>query len=102
MFSFFPSPQAKTPWLSRALHCIGKAILADKAEAASRHYEQQQLQDGGLIGEGGSRRRSSAVRAVALFQKFKDYNEGGDGEGFFIYFCLCVTYFIWFFFISLE
>lgn len=74
------SPQAKTPWLSRALHCIGKAILADKAEAASRHYEQQQLQDGGLMGEGGNRRRSSAVRAVALFQKFKDYNEGGDGE----------------------
>ncbi|KAL8431442.1 hypothetical protein ACSSS7_005271 [Eimeria intestinalis] len=72
-------PQAKTPWLSRALHCIGKAILADKAEAASRHYEQQQLQDGGLLGEGGNRRRSSAVRAVALFQKFKDYNEGGDG-----------------------
>ncbi|KAL8427440.1 hypothetical protein Efla_003887 [Eimeria flavescens] len=72
-------PQAKTPWLTRALHCIGKAILADKAEAASRHYEQQQLQDGGLLGEGGSRRRSSAVRAVALFQKFKDYNEGGDG-----------------------
>ncbi|KAL8449350.1 hypothetical protein Emag_003640 [Eimeria magna] len=54
-------PQAKTPWLSRALHCIGKAILADKAEAASRHYEQQQLQDGGLLGEGGNRRRSSAV-----------------------------------------
>ena len=73
------SPQAKTPWLSRALHSIGKAILADKAEAASRHYEQQQLQDGGLLGEAGNRRRSSAVRAVALFQKFKDYNEGGDG-----------------------
>ncbi|OEH80588.1 serine threonine protein phosphatase [Cyclospora cayetanensis] len=72
-------PQAKTPWLSRALHCIGKAILADKAEAASRHYEQQQLQEGGFMGEGGSRRRSSADRAVALFQKFKDYNEGGDG-----------------------
>ncbi|XP_026191543.1 serine/threonine-protein phosphatase with EF-hands 1 [Cyclospora cayetanensis] len=63
----------------RALHCIGKAILADKAEAASRHYEQQQLQEGGFMGEGGSRRRSSADRAVALFQKFKDYNEGGDG-----------------------
>ncbi|KAL8270324.1 hypothetical protein Esti_005759 [Eimeria stiedai] len=75
-------PQAKTAWLIRALHCIGKAILADKAEAASRHYEQQQLQDGGLLGEGGSRRRSSAVRAVALFQKFKDYNEGGDGMTF--------------------
>lgn len=32
------------------------------------------------MAEGGSRRRSSAVRAVALFQKFKDYNEGGDGK----------------------
>ncbi|CDJ49885.1 serine/threonine protein phosphatase 5, putative [Eimeria brunetti] len=86
-------PQSKTPWLRRAFHCIGKAILADKAEAASRHYEQQQLQQlqqlqqqqqqqegqGPLIGDANSRRRSSAVRAVALFQKFKDYNEGGDG-----------------------
>ena len=70
----------KTPWLRRALHCIGKAILADKAEAASRHYEQQQLQEGGFVSDCTSRRRSSAVRAVALFQKFKDYNEGGDGK----------------------
>ncbi|EPT25249.1 serine/threonine protein phosphatase [Toxoplasma gondii ME49] len=66
------------PWLQRALHCIGKAILADKAEAANRHYEQQR-QDGNLGPDLNTRRRSSAVRAVALFQKFKDYNEGGDG-----------------------
>lgn len=74
------SPQKQPPWLSRALHCIGKAILADKADAASRHFEHQQLPDSGSLCEGGSRRRSSAVRAVALFQKFKDYNEGGDGK----------------------
>ncbi|CDJ57626.1 serine/threonine protein phosphatase 5, putative [Eimeria maxima] len=78
-------PQSKLPWLRRALHCIGKAILSDKAEAASRHYQQQQqiTQEGGIIHDvqqqQQTRRRSSAVRAVALFQKFKDYNGGGDG-----------------------
>lgn len=77
----FFSSKKNVPWLQRALHCIGKAILADKADAANRHYEQQR-QDGNLGPEINARRRSSAVRAVALFQKFKDYNEGGDGEAF--------------------
>eukprot|EP00922_Rhytidocystis_sp_ex-Travisia-forbesii_P032363 GHVS01048091.1.p1 GENE.GHVS01048091.1~~GHVS01048091.1.p1 ORF type:complete len:1000 (-),score=105.05 GHVS01048091.1:214-3213(-) len=66
----------KDEWIKKALQCIGRMILSDKSEAARRHYESQEH---GAGQERSSRRRSSAVRAVALFQKFKDYNDQGDG-----------------------
>lgn len=70
----------KAEWIQQALATIGKQILADKNEAAGRHYEQQEPTSAPDV---SNRRRSSAVRAVALFQKFKDFNQ--DTSGFLSY-----------------
>lgn len=62
--------------MGRALGAIGKQILADKAEAARQHYKT--IDDSGNVAlydveESSKRRRSSALRSAALFQKFTDY-----------------------------
>eukprot|EP01068_Selenidium_serpulae_P013141 Selendium_serpulae@DN5931_c0_g1_i1.p1 len=72
----------KEEWIQQALQAIGKQILADRNEAAGRHYEQQEPISAPEV---QNRRRSSAIRAVALFQKFKDFNEDSSNEGFLPY-----------------
>ncbi|KAF8820394.1 hypothetical protein IE077_000502 [Cardiosporidium cionae] len=65
------------PWINLALQSIGKAILSDKAETARRYFEEQEVAD--MTENPTERRRSSALRAVALFQKFRDFDSSGDG-----------------------
>lgn len=69
------------PWISKALGAIGRAILADKAEAANRHYATTDNLPLPFDGATVNRRRSSAVRSAALFQKFKDYTDEAETGG---------------------
>ncbi|KAF8820408.1 hypothetical protein IE077_003210 [Cardiosporidium cionae] len=59
------------------MQSIGRAILADKTETARRYFEEQDAAD--ITENPTERRRSSALRAVALFQKFRDFDNSGDG-----------------------
>eukprot|EP01071_Lankesteria_metandrocarpae_P008624 Lankesteria_metandrocarpae@DN5006_c0_g1_i3.p1 len=64
-------------WMKPAVEEIGRLLLSDKKELASRHYGAQQPNVAGY--DGSTRRRSSAIRAVAVFERFKEYNEHGGG-----------------------
>lgn len=69
-------------WIQQALAALGRAILADKAEAAQRHYTA--FDSPPLLYENATsptRRRSSAIRSAALFQKFKDFAEAEVEDG---------------------
>ncbi|ORM39625.1 Serine/threonine-protein phosphatase 5 [Babesia sp. Xinjiang] len=72
----------KEEWMEAALPAIGKVILSDRTEAAARYYNPNYNSNAALAKiteEETARRRSSAIRAVALFQKFQDYDRVGGG-----------------------
>lgn len=74
-------PRAEKPivedWIPGALQLIGRHILADKIDAAERYYSGHMFlsfMEPSKEGLGPTeRRRSSALRSVALLQKFADY-----------------------------
>lgn len=73
---------AKEEWMEKALPAIGRVILSNRVEAAARYYNPSQAVDEKTIELGKqevNRRRSSAIRAFALFQKFQDYDKAGEG-----------------------
>ncbi|UKJ87747.2 protein-serine/threonine phosphatase [Theileria orientalis] len=67
-------------WMEKALPSIGKLILSNRVEAAARYYNPNNKTDN-LEKEKNeiNRRRSSAIRAFALFQKFQEYDKAGEG-----------------------
>ncbi|GFE53728.1 serine threonine phosphatase [Babesia ovis] len=72
----------KEEWMEAALPAIGRVILSDRTEAAARYYNpscDKETAMAKLASDEMSRRRSSAIRAVALFQKFQDYDKVGGG-----------------------
>lgn len=91
------------PWIAKALAAIGRAILADKAEAAQRHYANFETVPLPFENPTSSvRRRSSALRSAALFQKFKDFarSEVDAGKEVLALSCLKLFVSIVFIFIS--
>eukprot|EP00918_Siedleckia_nematoides_P081891 GHVU01179492.1.p1 GENE.GHVU01179492.1~~GHVU01179492.1.p1 ORF type:complete len:142 (+),score=26.57 GHVU01179492.1:327-752(+) len=75
------------PWVHEVLAAIGRAIMQDKESAAELHYEAQEVQN--YARGAKDRRRSSTVRAVALFQKFKEFKQGKEDDGGFPVLSLC-------------
>ncbi|KAK1442071.1 serine/threonine-protein phosphatase 5-related protein [Babesia gibsoni] len=74
--------EPKEDWLEAALPAIGRVILSDRTDAAARYYNPNYDPSTALshmVKDDASRRRSSAIRAVALFQKFQDYDKLGGG-----------------------
>lgn len=74
--------EIKEEWMEAALPAIGKVILSDRTEAAARYYNPNDDASSALaraFKDEATRRRSSAIRAVALFQKFQDYDKLGGG-----------------------
>lgn len=67
----------------KALPEIGRALLSDKVETAERYYNPCDLKTAINKAISNSiditRRRSSAIRAVALCQKFQDFDEIESG-----------------------
>ncbi|KAK2197196.1 bifunctional Metallo-dependent phosphatase-like/EF-hand domain pair/Serine-threonine-specific protein phosphatase-bis(5-nucleosyl)-tetraphosphatase/EF-hand domain/Calcineurin-like phosphoesterase domain [Babesia duncani] len=71
----------KDQWIEDAIPALGRVILSDRKEAAARYYdlgEEGQAAKNAAIEE-VRRKRSSAIRAVALFQKFQEYDKVGCG-----------------------
>ncbi|EUD65899.1 protein phosphatase [Plasmodium inui San Antonio 1] len=62
--------------IRKLIETIGKHILADSADTANFHYKFYEENE-----RGGSerRKRSSVIKSVALFQKFKNYDNFGNG-----------------------
>uniref|UniRef100_A0A3B0MWL4 Serine/threonine-protein phosphatase n=1 Tax=Theileria annulata TaxID=5874 RepID=A0A3B0MWL4_THEAN len=67
-------------WMEKALPSIGRLILSNRVESALKYcnpnnnienLEKERLEI--------NRRRSSAIRAFALFQKFQEYDKAGEG-----------------------
>ncbi|GIX66130.1 serine/threonine protein phosphatase [Babesia caballi] len=74
--------KVKEEWMEAALPAIGRVILSDRTEAAARYYNPNYDTSTAIANmskDDASRRRSSAIRAVALFQKFQDYDKVGGG-----------------------
>ncbi|GBE59700.1 serine threonine phosphatase [Babesia ovata] len=74
--------KVKADWMEAALPAIGRVILSDRTEAAARYYNPNYDPNAAAASasrDETSRRRSSAIRAVALFQKFQDYDKIGGG-----------------------
>eukprot|EP00914_Ancora_sagittata_P020768 GHVO01040948.1.p1 GENE.GHVO01040948.1~~GHVO01040948.1.p1 ORF type:complete len:1106 (+),score=182.30 GHVO01040948.1:262-3579(+) len=53
-------------WVIEALESIGKCLVTNKSDLAKRHYKSV---------DGMDRRRSSALRTVALYEQFKEWSE---------------------------
>ncbi|SBT45440.1 serine/threonine protein phosphatase 7, putative [Plasmodium ovale wallikeri] len=63
--------------IKRLIETIGKHILADSADTANFHYRFYEEQDDADCSD--RRKRSSVIKSVALFQKFKNYDNFGNG-----------------------
>ncbi|GAW82989.1 serine/threonine protein phosphatase 7 [Plasmodium gonderi] len=63
--------------ITKLIETIGKHILADSADTANFHYKF--YEDSNARGGSERRKRSSVIKSVALFQKFKNYDHFGNG-----------------------
>ncbi|SCM04680.1 serine/threonine protein phosphatase 7, putative [Plasmodium chabaudi chabaudi] len=63
--------------VQKLIETIGKHILADSSEIANFHYRFYEEQDESENAD--RRKRSSVIKSVALFQKFKNFDKFGDG-----------------------
>lgn len=64
--------------VQKLIETIGKHILADSSEIANFHYRFYEEQDESENAD--RRKRSSVIKSVALFQKFKNFDKFGDGN----------------------
>ncbi|KMZ83793.1 PP1-like protein serine/threonine phosphatase [Plasmodium vivax Brazil I] len=63
--------------IRKLIETIGKHILADSADTANFHYRF--YEENNESGGSERRKRSSVIKSVALFQKFKNYDNFGNG-----------------------
>ncbi|CAA9990378.1 serine/threonine protein phosphatase 7, putative [Plasmodium knowlesi strain H] len=63
--------------IRKLIETIGKHILADSADTANFHYRF--YEENNERGGSERRKRSSVIKSVALFQKFKNYDHFGNG-----------------------
>ncbi|ETW53875.1 hypothetical protein PFUGPA_03748 [Plasmodium falciparum Palo Alto/Uganda] len=63
--------------IQKLIETIGKHILSDSADTANYHYKFYEENNERHNSE--RRKRSSVIKSVALFQKFKNYDNFGNG-----------------------
>ncbi|CRH03910.1 serine/threonine protein phosphatase, putative [Plasmodium relictum] len=63
--------------IKKLIETIGKYILSDSTDIANFHYKF--YEENNLRNNSERRKRSSVIKAVALFQKFKNYDHFGNG-----------------------
>ncbi|VWU50431.1 serine/threonine protein phosphatase 7, putative, partial [Hepatocystis sp. ex Piliocolobus tephrosceles] len=63
--------------INKLIETIGKYILADSNDLANYHYKF--YEDNDDMNNSDRRKRSSVIKSVALFQKFKNYDNLGYG-----------------------
>ncbi|CRG95746.1 serine/threonine protein phosphatase, putative [Plasmodium gallinaceum] len=63
--------------IKKLIETIGKYILSDSTDTANFHYKF--YEENSLRNNSERRKRSSVIKAVALFQKFKNYDNFGNG-----------------------
>ncbi|KOB88473.1 hypothetical protein PFDG_02393 [Plasmodium falciparum Dd2] len=64
--------------IQKLIETIGKHILSDSADTANYHYKFYEENNERHNSE--RRKRSSVIKSVALFQKFKNYDNFGNGN----------------------